>query len=94
MMTLLGAHPAVRSASTGGLEPPMAALNAPPLQFTEVYGPNGLLAQTAVRAAASGDMEISNLLTALHDALENDLLGLEPSLTPGRRLIGYVYPVV
>lgn len=94
MMTLLGAQAGSIPTGTGGLKPPMADLNVAPLQFAEVYGPDGLLRQTAGRATATGNAELSALLVALSEALQDDQLDLEPSPARKRRLIGYVYPVV
>lgn len=94
MMTLLAAHPVETRTERAGLAPPMAALNAAPRPFAEVYGLEGLLARTAIRALAEGDTGMATLLGALKEALERGRLDLEPPEKPAPRLGGFVYPVV
>ncbi|WP_421999222.1 hypothetical protein [Roseovarius mucosus] len=94
MMTLLGAHPVEGPVETAGLIPPMAELNAAPHPFAEVYGAEGLFAQTAIRAMEDGEQSMAALLSALQVALENGRLDLAPPDKPAPRLGGFVYPVV
>lgn len=94
MMTLLCAHPVEPLADTAGLAPPMAALNAAPRGFAEVYGSEGLFVQTGIRAEKDGDPGMAALLVDLKRALDSGKLDLVQRSKPAPRLGGFVYPVV
>ncbi|WP_186766653.1 hypothetical protein [Puniceibacterium confluentis] len=77
------------------LAPPMAALNAPPRSFAEVYGADGqLLVQLQAEAGVQGMPELAALLAALDTGLRDGTLSAAPGPTAAPRLSRYVYPVV
>jgi hypothetical protein len=93
LSTLLATAPP-GEAPGGGLAPPMAALNAAPRRFREVYGEAGLLGSLAADATRRGDPALADLLGALDRGLRDGTLALAPPPGPAPRLAAYVYPVI
>lgn len=78
-----------------GLAGPMAALDAAPRPFAEVYGPRTrLLAQAAALAKADDDPGLAGLMSALDEALREGTLQISAGPNTAPRLSRFVYPVI
>lgn len=97
MMGLLGRAASVvapRQREGSLLTLPMAALNAPPRSFAEVYGMEGRLLARLAAQAVSDEPEMATLLTALEQGLQEGTLKVPVAAPPAPRLTAFVYPVI